>query len=80
MRDEEIKVLHPVTLPASRLPAPDYIMKLVSCSCASETPCYSKACGCVAANMACTMFCKCQGGTICNNVHINLDEYDDDNV
>ena len=30
------------------LPAPDYILKLVCCSCSSAQPCHSSRCGCVA--------------------------------
>ena len=63
-KDEETKSLQPVTLPPSKLPAPDYIHKLVCCSCASERPCLSNKSGCVAAHLACTAFCHCQGSSI----------------
>ena len=66
-KDEQTKSLQPVTLPPSKLSAPDYILKLVCCSCASERPCHSNRCGCVAAHLACTAFCHCQGNYICNN-------------
>lgn len=78
VKDKETRSLQPVTLPPSRQPAPDYILKLVCCSCASETPCHSKACGCVAANLACTTFCLCQGSAICNNEQTKVDDSDDD--
>ena len=40
-KDEQTKSLQPVTLPPLKLSAPDYIIKLVCCSCASERPCHS---------------------------------------
>ena len=43
---EASKSLQPVTLPAATPPAPDYILKLITCSCSSEMPCRSKGCGC----------------------------------
>ena len=66
-KNVETKSLQPVMLPPSRLSAPDYILKLVCCSCTSERSCHSSRCGCVAANLACTAFCHCQGSYICNN-------------
>ena len=33
------------------LPAPDYILKLVCCSCSSAQPCHSSRCGCVATSL-----------------------------
>ena len=66
-KDEQTKSIQPVTLPPSKLSAPDYILKLVCCSCASERPCHSNRCGCVAAHLACTTFCHCQVSSICNN-------------
>ena len=66
-RDEQTKSLQPVMLPSTRSPAPDYVLKLVCCSCASEHPCNSGRCGCVAANLACTVFCQCQGSSACEN-------------
>lgn len=66
-KDEETKSLQPVMLPPAQLPAPDYILKLVCCSCSSDKPCRSSRCGCVSANLACTVFCHCQGSSICNN-------------
>ena len=64
---EETRTLQLIGLPASAQPAPDYIMKIVCCSCASDTPCKIRSCGCVAANLACTMFCKCEGSSFCHN-------------
>ena len=67
VKDEVTKSLQPVMLPPTKLPAPDYILKLVCCSYSSAQPCHSSESGCVAANLACTTFCHCQGGSICNN-------------
>ena len=66
-KDEETKSLQPVPLPPSKLPAPDYILKLVCCSCGSERPRHSSRRGCVAAHLACTAFCQCQGSSICKS-------------
>ncbi|KAL8583211.1 hypothetical protein ACOMHN_053724 [Nucella lapillus] len=80
-RNEETKSLQPVALPASQQLAPDYIMKVVRCSCSSETPCKTRACGCVSANLACTMFCQCQGSSLCNNeqtIQVSLQNFDDE--
>ena len=80
-KDEETKSLQPVTLPPSKLPAPDYILILVCCSCASERPCHSSRCGCVAAHLACTAFCHCQGSSsICKNEQTRavIEESDED--
>ena len=66
-RDEEKKSFEPVTLPSTKKPAPDYIMRVVCCSCASGKPCNTRACGCVSANLGCTMYCNCEGSSICNN-------------
>ena len=78
VKHEETRSLQPVTLPPSKKPAPDYVLKLVCCSCASETPCHSKVCGCVTANLACTVFCHCQGSSICNNEQTRKAEESDD--
>ena len=47
-KDEATKSLQPVMLPPTKLSAPDYILKLVCCSCSSAQPCHSSRCGCVA--------------------------------
>ena len=49
-KDEVTKSLQPVMLPPTKLPTPDYILKLVCCSCSSAQPCHSSRCGCVAAS------------------------------
>ena len=77
-RDEETKSLLPVVLPPTISPAPDYILKLVCCSCASDAPCSTSKCGCVAANLACTAFCHCQGSFVCGNEPTKLIEAESD--
>ena len=77
-KDEETKSLQPIMLPPSRPPAPEYILKLVCCSCASEKPCHSSRCRCVAANLACTTFCHCQGSSVCNNERNMTEELDEE--
>ena len=47
--------------------APDDLLKLVRCSCSSETPCKTQRCGCSRASLACSMFCASQGGQGCFN-------------
>ena len=46
-KNEVTKSLQPVTLLPTKLPAPDYILKLVCCLCSSAQPCHSSRCGCV---------------------------------
>lgn len=77
-KDEETQPLQAVMLTPSKLPAPDYIFKLVCCSCASKRPCHSSRCGCVAANLACTVFYHCQGSTIYNNEWTRATEESDE--
>ena len=82
-RDEEAKSLQPVMLPPTKLPAPEYVLKLVCCSCASETPCKTNRCGCVVAKLACTVFCHCQGSSICKNEQtkaVEESETDDEEI
>ena len=43
---EGSKTLNPTTLPSDTPLAPDDLLKLVRCSCSSETPCTTQRCGC----------------------------------
>ena len=63
VKDEVSKSLQPVTLPAATALAPDYILRLTTCSCSAESPCRSKGCGCNRGRSPCTIFCNCQGNT-----------------
>jgi hypothetical protein len=47
--------------------APDYILKLVRCGCASQQPCKSGKCKCMGRQLPCTMFCGCASGHTCAN-------------
>ena len=59
--------IEPVAIPAGEAPAPDYVLKLIACQCESATPCRTKLCSCVAANMTCTAFCHLQNSMACSN-------------
>ena len=66
--EEAYKTLIPTTLPSDTLPVPDdELLKLVRCSCRSETPCETQRCGCSSASLACSVLCACQGGQDCFN-------------
>ena len=66
-REEGSKTLILTTLPSDTPLAPDDLLKLVRCSCSSETPCKTQRCGCSSASLACSVFCGCQGGQGCFN-------------
>ncbi len=53
--------LMPTTVPEGTLLAPVQLLKLIKCSCESDMPCKTQRCGCSSANLACTVFCSCQG-------------------
>ena len=67
VKNEVSKSLQSVTLPAATLLAPDYILRLITCSYSSESPCRSKGCGCNRGRSPCTIFCNCQGNTARSN-------------
>ena len=78
--EERSKTLIPTTLPSDTPLAPDYLLKLVRCSCSSETPCKTHICGCISARLACSVFCVCQGGQGCFNERTTqARQTDDDN-
>ena len=77
MRDLE-KSLQLVMLPFYKSPAAYYIIELVCCSCASETPCSSSKCECLAANLACITIGHFQGSSTCGNEHTRVLEESDD--
>ena len=35
------------------------IMKLINCSCETDTPCKTMRCSCASAKLPCAVFCKC---------------------
>ena len=64
---EGSKTLIPTTLPSDTPLAPDGLLKLLRCSCSSETPWKTHRCGCSSASLAFSVFCACQGGQGCFN-------------
>ena len=75
--------LYPTTLPPDVSPAPVTILQLIKCGCSTSRPCSTRRCGCVSAQMSCSMFCCCNAGSDCCNEHTrvvtaNPDEDDDD--
>ena len=65
--EEGSKTLIPTTLPSDTPLAPGDLLKLVRCSCSSETPCKTQRRGCSSASHACSVLCACQGGQGCFN-------------
>ena len=65
--EEGSKTLIPTTLPCDTPFAPDDLLKLVRCSCSSETQCKTQRCSCSSAILACSVLCACQGGRGCFN-------------
>ena len=81
-KQEHSNSLMPTTVPEGALLAPVQLLKLIRCSCESDTPCKTRRCGCSSGNLACTVFCSCQGNKECFNVHtkqaeLELDDEDD---
>ena len=78
MRDTVNKLLTPVMLPTSVPPAPDYILRMIKCSCGS---CGSARCSCVSSALPCTVFCRCDGSNDClnsRNASVEVPDSDDD--
>ena len=53
-------MLYPTMVPEGTQMVPEYIQKIISCGCKSDTPCESMRCGCNKAGVTCTIFCLCQ--------------------
>lgn len=78
MKDTVNKILIPGMVPSGSPPAPDYVLKLIKCSCGN---CGSSRCSCVSARLPCTVFCKCEGGGDClNSRNLSVSTPDDDDV
>ena len=60
--------------------APEYILKLIRCGCASERPCRGRNSGCMGRQLVCTLFCTCGGGSACSNPFNTKERATDDNV
>ena len=68
-------------MPSDVALAPQYILEMIKCGCASAEPCRNAQCGCYAAHLPCTFFCASGGDpTVCNNPfkrQTNTDETDE---
>jgi hypothetical protein len=65
--------LLPIPLPANVLPVPEVtkcILKLIKCGCSATRPCATGRCSCVAAKLACSIFCAYNADD--NNCHNDL--------
>ena len=63
----EGKSLVPTTVPDDVPLAPSDVLKLIKCNCTGSSPCKSQRCGCIKANLACSIFCACRAETGCCN-------------
>ncbi len=43
------------------------LQMLINCSCCSDSPCTWQICSCSSAQLACSLFCKCEGSSTCYN-------------
>ena len=59
IRDTNTKSLLPRALPEDVPLAPENILKLIRCSCETDTPCKTMRYRCASAKLPCTVFCKC---------------------
>ncbi len=81
--DNNSNSFNPKTVPDNIPLAPAESLKLIKCSCVSELFCNTQRCGCNSANLACPVFCACQGHQRCFNERTTQaiqtdDDYDDD--
>ncbi|MES9884531.1 MAG: hypothetical protein ABW185_27110 [Sedimenticola sp.] len=65
--DEASTLLIPVPMRPSVSTAPQNVLEMIRCGCASAKPCASARCGCYAAKLSCSMFCNCHGERMCAN-------------
>ena len=83
IREESSKSLLPKPIDEDVSLAPQEILKLIRCSCDSETPCKSGICGCVRGRLPCTVFCQCHAEDCHNdltNSGVASDTDDDDDA
>jgi len=66
-KDESGQGLVPVTVADKVPPVPVEVLQIIKCGCSSNTPCSTARCGCVVAQLACSMFCSCNGSDDCCN-------------
>uniref|UniRef100_A0A1Y1MNM3 Tesmin/TSO1-like CXC domain-containing protein n=1 Tax=Photinus pyralis TaxID=7054 RepID=A0A1Y1MNM3_PHOPY len=58
-KDDENKILNPISVPKNTKLAPDFILELAKCSCKANDPCSSNRCGCLSNGVSCSLMCKC---------------------
>ena len=71
--DKTNKCLIPRNMAEGVLYAPEQILKLVKCGCASQRPCKGGNCGCMGHQLPCTLFCACGGASACLNPFNTVD-------
>ena len=77
------KEMYPTPISDGIALAPDALLKVVKCGC-GEIQCRTKTCGWGQSNLACSVFCACQGGHRCFNektrqtLQANEDDDDED--
>ena len=59
IKNEKNECLVPVMFPDHTPPAPDALLEMIRCNCATDTPCSRRSCSCTNAQLSCTKFCKC---------------------
>ncbi len=65
--DHTNKSLIPKIICDGVLYAPEQVLKLVCCGCASEKSCHGGNWGCMSRHLSCTIFCTYYGTDVCHN-------------
>ena len=78
IRDASTKSLLPRSLPEDIPLAPENILKLIRCSCETDTPCKTMQCRCASATLPCTVFCNCHADDCYNQ--LTKSKGDDENT
>ena len=81
--DASTKSLIPVQFSPGTKPAPAESLKMIHCGCSSDEPCKTAMCGCMIAQLSCTVFCAYTCAANCNNqwtdhATLTLDDEDSD--
>ena len=76
--DDINKSLSATTVAQGVCLAPDYVLKLIRCGCASESSCKRETCGCTGRQVPCTIFCACEAGPSCFNKFTTSQPTDED--
>ncbi|XP_066927982.1 uncharacterized protein [Clytia hemisphaerica] len=75
-KDDINECLLPTMFPESVFAAPDAVLQMIKCNCASESPCSRQNCTCASAKLSCNKFCKCyESENTCCNEWTNKDDY-----